>query len=256
MKTDLHGKVAIVAGSSQGIGKAIALKLAESGADVVINGRNPQPGAETVGQIEQMGCRAMFHSADITDYAQVKGMVDRVCREWGRVDIMVGSGVSGYPPAQPFYDIDPQLYGEYFRTRLFPRLYCIRAALDHMKERQQGKLVLISTDAGRVPTPGESMIGAAAAGMVLLTKTLAREFSRWKVHINTICITVTMDTPGFDRALKGGMGKVFERAAQRMPFWPLKPDDIAEAALFLASPESDRITGQVLSINGGLSFPG
>ena len=256
MKTDLAGKVAIVTGSSQGIGRAIALKLAESGADVVINGRHPEAGQEVVSQVRALGRRCTFHQADICDYAQVKGMVDQTVREWGRLDIMVGCGGPGYPPAQLFHETDPQAYLEYFRNRLFPRLYAIRAALEPMKEGGQGKIVLISTDAGRVPTPGESLIGAAAAGLVLMTKALAREFSRWKVHINTICITVTIDTPGFERARKGGMGKIFERAAQRMPFWPLKPDDIAEMALFLASPESDRITGQIISINGGLAFPG
>lgn len=256
MQADLKGKTAIVTGSSQGIGKAIALKLAESGADVVINGRHPEPAQEVLAQVRGMGRRCFFHGADISDYAQVKGMVDRMVREWGKLDIMVGCGGPGYPPAQLFHETDPELYGEYFKNRLFPRLYAIRAALEVMKARGEGKIVSITTDAGRVPTPGESLIGATAAGLVLMTKALAREFARWKIHINAICITVTMDTPGFERALKGGMGKVFERAAQRMPFWPLIPKDIAEMALFLASPDSDRITGQVFSINGGLSFPG
>ena len=101
------------------------------------------------------------------------------------------------------------------------------------------------------------MVGAAAAGLVLITKVLAREFSRWKIHVNTICTTVTVDTPGYERAVAGdSTGKIFQRAAERMPFWPLTPTDLADLALFLASSDSDRITGQIISINGGLSFPG
>jgi len=256
MKADLEGKVAFITGSTQGIGKAIALKLAENGADVAINGRNPEPAAAVREQVTKLGRRCLFEQGDIFVYEDMKRAVDDILARWGGIDILVASGGAGYPPAGLFHEIPPELYLDYFRTRLVSRLYPVRAVLDHMREKNRGKIIIITTDAGRVPTPGESLIGAAAAGLVLMTKVLAREFSRWRVHINTICVTVTVDTPGYERALKGGMGKIFERAAQRMPFWPLTSNDVAELALFLASEDSDRITGQIFSINGGLSFPG
>jgi len=257
MESKLAGKVAIVGGSTQGIGRAIALKFAQNGADVVINGRNPKPGLEVVEEVENLKRRALFKQADLTNYAQVKEMVEDVIQKWGNIDIVVASGGAGNPPVGFFHDIDPELYAEFMKVKMFTRLHMARAVLDHMKDRKKGKIILISTDAGRVPTPGESINGAAAAGLVLMTKVLAREFSRWKIHINTICTTVTIDTPGYERAIQSdSTGKIFQRAAQRMPFWPLTPNDIAELSLFLASGDSDRITGQIFSVNGGLSFPG
>ena len=101
------------------------------------------------------------------------------------------------------------------------------------------------------------MVGAAAASLVLLTKTLAREFARWKIHINTICTTLTVNTPSYQRAIsEDSTGKVFQKIGQKAPFWPLIPQDVAELALYLSSEDSDRVTGQIFSVNGGLSFPG
>ena len=256
MNTDLSNKSAFVAGSSQGIGKAIALKLAENGADVVINGRTPAPGLETVRQIQNMGRRSLFEKADITSYKEVKKAVEDVLSKWGNIDILVATGAGGDPPPRLFNKTDPELYIDYLKTRMLCRLYCVRAVIDHMIEKQAGKIIIISTDAGRVPTTGESLIGAAAAGINLATKVLAKELSKWHIHINTICTTVTANTKGYEKVLSGEMAGIFEKAARAMPFWPLKPEDIAELALFLASPDSDRITGQIFSINCGLSFPG
>lgn len=256
MKADLNGKIAFVTGSSQGIGRAIALKLAENGAAIAINARNPEPALAVQELVRNLGRRCLFQHGDIFVYHDMERAIADILAQWGSIDILVVSGGTGYPSPGLFHEVSPELYLEYFRTRLISRLYPIRAVLDHMREREKGKIIMITTDAGRVPTPGESLVGAAAAGLVLMTKVLAKEFSRWKIRINTICVTVTIDTPAYERAIKGGMGKVFERAAQRMPFWPLTPDDVAELALFLASEDSDRITGQIFSINGGLSFPG
>jgi len=257
METNLSGKVALVGGSTKGIGKAIVHKLAENGADVVVNGRDSQPGLEMVKEIEKLGRKALFKKADLTNYEEVKKMTEDVIREWGKIDIVIASGGADYPTPRFFHEIEPDLYPEFMKWRLFLRLYMIKAVLDHMKDRKKGKIILISTDSGRVPTPGASLNGAAAAGLVLITKVLAQEFSRWKIHVNTISTTVTIDTPGYELAIKrDSTGKIYQRATERMPFWPLTPQDIAELAFFLASEESDRITGQIFSVNGGLSFPG
>lgn len=257
MNADLSGKIAIVGGSTRGIGKATAIKFAQNGADVVINGRNTQSGLEAVKDIENLGRRSLFKQADLTKYVEVKEMIDDVVKKWGKIDIVVANGASEYPPTKFFHEIEPDIYPEFMKTRMFTRLHMIKAVLDHMMERKEGKIIIVATDAGRVPTPGESVNGAAAAGLVLLTKVLAREFARWKIHVNIICTTVTVDTPGYERALKQeSTGKIFQKAAERVPFWPLVPNDLAELALFLASEDSDRITGQIFSLNGGLSFPG
>ena len=248
----LSGKVALIGGSTKGIGRAIAKRFSHEGARVVINGRDEASAEEVLRELKGEG---VFIKADLTKYEDVKRMVDEAVGRFGRLDIVVANGASDYPPAKFFHEIEPSLYPDYILTRLFTRLYMIRSSLDYLKGG--GKIIIITTDAGRTPTPGESMIGACGSALVMLTKVLAREFSRWKIYVNTICLTVTANTPGFERALKyDSTGKIFKRASERTPFWPIYPEDVAELALFLASSSSDKITGQIFSINGGLSFPG
>jgi 2-hydroxycyclohexanecarboxyl-CoA dehydrogenase len=259
MKTDLYGKVAIVTGSSKGIGKAIALKFAENGADVVVNARNQDSALQVVEEIKGLGRRASFERAAKWNYQEVKQMVDNATREFGRIDILVASGGGGGAPPAIFHTIDPESYIDAVRSHWLSRLYCIRAALDHMMQRQSGKIIIITTDSGRTPTPGESLIGGAAAALVLMTKVLAQEVARYQIRINTICTTITKDTPGYEYAMANPTSrifKIFKRAEERMPFGINRPDDIAQLALFLASKDSNQITGQIFSISGGLSFPG
>lgn len=259
MQANLKNKVALVTGSSRGIGRAIALRFAENGADVVINARNEGPAAEVVDQIRSLGRRAYFEQADIYDYGQVKQMVRNAAREFGKIDIMVANGGAAGPPPQFFHQIDPQSYMGCIESHLLTRLYCIRAAIDHMIDREGGKIIAITTDAGRTPTPGESVIGGAAAALVLMTKAIAQEVTRSRIWINTICTTVTRDTPGWEKAMSDDttyLYKLFKKAEERIPFGMNKPDDIAQLALYLASDDSNQVSGQIFSVNGGLSFPG
>ena len=259
MEADLSGKVALVTGSSKGIGRAIAVRFAENGASVVINARTPGPALEVVERVRAMGREAHFEPADLYNYQDVKRMVGSAVQRLGKIDILVANGAAAGPPPQPFHEIDPKSYGDCVSSHLFTRLYVVRAALDHMMARQSGKIIMVTTDAGRTPTRGESLIGGAAAAVVLMTKVLAQELARWKIRINTICTTVTKDTPGYDTAMSQQdthLANLFKKAEERMPFGMNKPDDIAQLALFLASEDSNQITGQIFSISGGLSFPG
>jgi 3-oxoacyl-[acyl-carrier protein] reductase len=259
VEADLSGKVALVTGSSKGIGRAIAVRLAENGASVVINARNPGPALEVVERIRDMGREAHFQPADLGNYQDVKRMVDEAVQRFGRIDILVANGAAAGPPPQPFHEIDPESYGDCVSSHLFTRLHTVRAALDHMMARQSGKIIMVTTDAGRTPTRGESLIGGAAAAVVLMTKVLAQELARSKIRVNTICTTVTRDTPGYEKATSQQdthLSNLFKKAEERMPFGMNKPDDIAQLALFLASEDSNQITGQIFSISGGLSFPG
>jgi 2-hydroxycyclohexanecarboxyl-CoA dehydrogenase len=259
VEADLSGKVALVTGSSKGIGRAIAVRLAENGASVVINARTPGPALEVVERVRAMGREAHFEPADLYNYQDVKRMVGSAVQRLGKIDILVANGAAAGPPPQPFHEIDPKSYGDCVSSHLFTRLYVVRAALDHMMARQSGKIIMVTTDAGRTPTRGESLIGGAAAAVVLMTKVLAQELARWKIRINTICTTVTKDTPGYDTAMSQQdthLANLFKKAEERMPFGMNKPDDIAQLALFLASEDSNQITGQIFSISGGLSFPG
>jgi len=148
------------------------------------------------------------------------------------------------------------------QSRLFPRLYALHAAVAHMRDRAYGKIVLLTTDAARTPTPSEAIIGAAGASVMFLTRALGAELARYGIRVNAIATTLTTGTPPHDeylRALEGGANetimKAFAKAEQRVKFRINTPDDLAEYVLFLASPESDQISGSTLSINGGLSFP-
>ena len=188
MGIDLNGKVALVTGSSTGVGRVIALKFSEYGADVVVNGRSPESGLETVNEIQDMGKRGIFEKADISVFKEVKEMVDRVLMKMYKIDILVVSGgVTHHPTLDGpafFREIDPDTYWDWMITQYISRLYCVRAVLDHMIERKSGKIVLIGTDAGRWPTPGESLVGGAGAALVLTTKVLASEFARWGIDVN------------------------------------------------------------------------
>jgi len=259
VEADLSGKVALVTGSSKGIGRAIAVRFAENGASVVINARTPGPALEVVEHVRAMGREAHFEPADLYNYDDVKRMVDSAVQRFGHIDILVACGAAAGPPPQPFHEIDPKSYGDCVSSHLFTRLYAVRAVLDHMMARQSGKIIIVTTDAGRTPTRGESLIGGAAAAVVLMTKVLAQELARWKIRINTICTTVTKDTPGYETATSQQdthLANLFKKAEERMPFGMNRPDDIAQLALFLASQDSNQITGQIFSISGGLSFPG
>jgi len=259
VEADLSGKTALVTGSSRGIGRAIAVRFAENGASVVINARTPGPALEVVEHVRAMGREAHFEPADLYNYDDVKRMVDSAVQRFGHIDIMVANGAAAGPPPQPFHEIDPKSYGDCVSSHLFTRLYAVRAVLDHMMARQSGKIIIVTTDAGRTPTRGESLIGGAAAAVVLMTKALAMELARCKIRINTICTTVTRDTPGYDTATSQQdthLANLFKKAEERMPFGMNRPDDIAQLALFLASQDSNQITGQIFSISGGLSFPG
>ena len=259
MQADLTGKVALITGSSKGIGKAKALTLARNGADIVLNGRNQDQALPVLEEIRAMGRQACFEQADIWNYREVRQIVDSAIQKFGRIDILVASGAGGGAPPEFFNRIDPELYLDVVKSHWLSRLYCVRAVMDHMIERQSGKIIIITTDAGRTPTPRESLIGGAAAALVLMTKVIAQETSRWQIRINTICTTVTKDTPGYDYAMADPTShifKIFKKAEERMPFGMNRPDDIAQLALFLASEDSNQITGQIFSISGGLSFPG
>jgi 2-hydroxycyclohexanecarboxyl-CoA dehydrogenase len=259
VEADLSGKVALVTGSSKGIGRAIAVRFAENGASVVVNARTPGPALEVVERVRAMGREAYFEPADLYNYQDVKRMVDSTVQRFGQIDILVANGAAAGPPPQPFCEIDPKLYADCISSHLFTRLHAVRAALDHMMVRESGKIIIVTTDAGRTPTRGESLIGGAAAAVVLMTKALAMELARCKIRINTICTTVTKDTPGYEKATSQQdthLANLFKKAEERMPFGMNQPDHIAQLALFLASADSDQITGQIFSVSGGLSFPG
>lgn len=258
MDIDMADMVALVAGSTSGIGRAIADELAVQGAHVIVNGRSADRGEPVVEEIRESGGSASFVAADIDEYENVQVMVDEVIDDQGCIDVLVPNGAATSGPVPEFFaNTDPEDLMGFAESMLANRLYLIRAVLEPMREGGGGRIVNVSADAGRWPTPGEVGPGSAAAGLMMATKVLAWELKRWDITVNTVSISVTEDTPALEWVLEeSGASSVFERAAERQSF-PVHASDVAETVAFLAGAEGAApITGQLLSINGGVSFPG
>ncbi len=264
----LAGKIALVTGATGYIGKAIALQLAGEGAIVAVNGRNKQAGNAVVAEIEAQGGKAIFAPADITNGEQVKNMIDSAVAQLGSLDILVASGAGASHDSLPFRLFDELDHSEidyYIKTHWMTRAYAVQAAARHMTRQGGGKMVLIGTDAGRVATVGESMIGGATAGMMQMSRALARELGRNKIRINVVSMSYISDAePRWHNSsaaleskedAEGKRKGMLENLRKRMLF-DVTSRDIAAAVSFLAGPGSDAITGQTLSVNGGLSTPG
>lgn len=246
------GETALITGSSGGVGREIALDLARQGANIVVNGRSPESGKEVVEEIESMGQRAHFEQGDITDPEAMETVAENAIAEMGEINILVGSGGVGSSPVPDFFR--DQSVGELhdqFETHYMGRLNPIKAILDHMVDIGGGRIVNVSADAGRYPTPGEVGVGGSTAGLMMATRVLATELSRWNITVNTVSISVVQNTPGFERMLEESPAAgVFEKALESQDF-EVTMDDVAEAIAFFAA---DRpITGQILSVNGGIA---
>lgn len=262
--SELQGKVAVVTGATAFIGRACALRLAERGATVVVSGRNADAGAEVVAEIEAAGGRACFEAADLFEPEQLSQMADRVAARYGRIDVLVASGAGASHDSlsfRLFKDMDLEHYDQYLRGHFLSRVYAIRAFQPHIRDAGGGSMVMIGTDAGRVATVGESLIGGATGGMMQMCRVLAREFGREKIRINVVAMSFVSDAiprwgSGSDSLMSDhGKGGMLENLRKRMLF-DVSCDDIANAAAFFASSQSAAITGQTLSVNGGLSTPG
>lgn len=254
------GKVAVVTGGSRGIGAAITRRLAAGGADVAIVTRGRERGEAAAAAIREAGGSAQWFAGDTADFAQMHAMAARVAERLGGADILVASGSPTRPSAELFLDTDPDDFPAYFVRQCVTRLNPLRALADQMIAKGKGKVVFLTTDAGRVPTPSESLIGAGAAALIFATRALARELGRHGIRVNTVSTTLTRNTPAYERFTdKANQDKVLNRAfskiEQRAAFGLNDPDDVAAAVEFFAGDASDQISGATISVNGGLSFP-
>jgi 2-hydroxycyclohexanecarboxyl-CoA dehydrogenase len=244
----LDGKIAIVTGAGQGIGRAIARKLAAEGTTVAVTDVNEPAAMETASAI---GGSAVGMHVDVTSRESVDAMVAQVVQQFGRVDVLVNN--AGWDKAGPFIDSDPADWDKVIAINLYGVLHTSKAVLPIMAAQGYGSVVNLASDAGRVGSSGEAVYSAAKGGVIAFTKTTAREMARHQVNANCVCPGPT------DTALFASMGgddpRLREALTKAIPFRRLaQPEDLANLVAFLASDEAAYITGQTVSVSGGLTM--
>ncbi|HYG89194.1 MAG TPA: SDR family NAD(P)-dependent oxidoreductase [Azospirillum sp.] len=246
----LDGKIAIVTGAASGIGLATAQCLVEAGATVILADVSRDKGEDAARGIRDGGGRAEYVYLDVTDDVAVADAAQAVLGRHGRVDIV--ANVAGWGRIQAFLENDDPFIRQVVDLNLMGPIRVTRAFLPAMVQRQAGKIVNVSSDAGRVGSLGETVYSGAKGGVIAMTKALAREMARHNITVNCVCPGPT-DTPLLG-AVPEKHRDAFQRAIPMRRF--AKPSEIADAVLFFASSRSDYITGQVLSVSGGLTMVG
>ncbi len=247
----LKDRVAIVTGSGRGIGRGIALELACHGANVVVADMRYELAQDVAGEIKGMGRQALAVSTDVTQRTQVKEMMAKAMEAFGKIDILVNN--AGWDKIEPFVKSTEETWDKVIAINFKGVLYCVREVLDHMIERQYGKIISIGSDAGRVGSSGEAVYSGTKGAVIAFSKTLAREMARYKINVNVVCPGPS-DTPLFAEIGQDNP-KLVESLKRVIPWGRLgAPEDIAHAVAFLASDEAGFITGQTLSVSGGLTM--
>ncbi len=250
----LQGKTALIAGGGGGIGRAVALALAQEGAKAAVADIAKDSAEKVSGEVQALGGDALACQVDLTKKADVDRLVSEVLARFGQIDILVNC--QGWDRLEPFVESSEETWEKLLAINFKSVLYTARAVLPHMISRSVGKIVNISSDAGRVGSSWEAVYAGAKGAVVAFSKALAREVARYKINVNVVCPGLT-DTPllAAVRSQSEQTAKIVEAVTKATPFRrPAKPEEIAEAVLFLVSPGADFITGQTLSVSGGLTM--
>ena len=246
----LEGKTAVVTGAASGIGRATAETLALAGAHVILGDVNREMGEAAAAALRVRALGADFLFLDVTDAASVEEFRRVALERRPRVDIV--ANVAGWGKTEPFVKNTPELWKKLIDLNLMGPIQVTRAFVEPMIERQAGKIVSVASDAGRVGSLGETVYSGAKGGVIAFTKALARELARHNITVNCVCPGPT-DTP-LMAAVPDKIREAFERATPMRRL--AKPQEVADAILFFASARSDFVTGQVLSVSGGLTMAG
>lgn len=243
---ELLGKVALVTGAAQGIGKATALLLAEKGADVVVSDINLEKAQETAKEIEEKGRRSMALKVNVADPVEVEQMVEMIMEKFSRIDILVNN--AGITRDRLLLRMSPEDWDAVLDVNLKGVFNCTKSVIKYMSKQRSGKIVNIASVVGLMGNAGQANYAASKAGVIGFTKTVAREFAQRGININAIA-------PGYIQTPMTEVlpEKVKEELMKLIPMGRLgQPEDVAQAVLFLVSENSNYITGQVLNVNGGI----
>jgi 3-oxoacyl-[acyl-carrier protein] reductase len=243
---ELKGKVAIVTGGAQGIGRAIALTLARSGADVVISDINLEKAQETAREIEALNVRSLAIKSNVADVNEVEQMVKESVDKLGRIDILVNN--AGITRDNVLLRMKPEEWDQVMAINLRGTFLCTRTALKFMFRQRSGRIVNIASITGLMGNAGQANYSASKAGIIGFTKATAREYANRGITVNAVA-------PGFiNTAMTQAIPeKEREMLIKQIPMERLgSPDDVASAVYFLVSDLSSYITGQVINVNGGM----
>ncbi|WP_417722515.1 SDR family NAD(P)-dependent oxidoreductase [Salipiger sp.] len=247
----------LISGGTAGVGLATARKFAAMGApEVSINGRNPERGeaARAALQADFPECRVHFLAADSGKTDQAIGLGAAADDAMGGVDVLVNTTVSAYPYPTLFHKIDINDIEGMVLSQIMPHLLMCRAVMDGMREREQGVIINIASDAGKATTPGESIIGGLMAGIIMFTRTLAMEAKRSGIRVNCVTPSIIEGTLTHDTVMGGEFsGKLFAKAKQMAQLGVVNAEEMADLICFLSSPAAAKMTGQAISLNGGIS---
>jgi len=242
----LQGRVAIVTGAAQGIGRAIAEVLAQAGADIVVADLDPSRSMDTIAAVEKLGRKALNVKVNVADTADTKAMVDHVLKEWGKVDILVNN--AGITRDGLLLRMKEEDWNLVLQVNLSGTFNCIKAVLLSMTKQRYGRIVNVASIVGVMGNVGQANYAASKAAVIGLTKTVAREYASRSITVNAVA-------PGFiDTAMTQGLStEVKDTLQKQIPLGRLgTPADITAAVRFLVSDEAAYITGHVLHVNGGM----
>ena len=241
----LRDKKAIVTGAGQGIGRSIAVKFAQEGAAVAIVEMNPVTGMETQREVEKLGGTALSLAVDVADPNQVQGMVKEVLGVWGKIDILVNN--AGFDRAATLLKVKEEDWDAVLGVHLKGTFNCIQAVADHMIENRYGKIVNMSSVYGKSGAIAEISYSSAKAGLLGLTKSVARELAKYQINVNAVLPGLIL-TPTIAKMSEKYQNMFIENTPLRRLG---RPEEVANVVAFLASDEASYMTGAVVEVSGG-----
>ena len=250
------GSFAVVTGGTAGIGRACAEALLAAGASgVLVNGRDPTRAERARAEIQARfpTAKVAVATGDVARPDAARSVMAAAIDAFGRIDVLVNSSGGNDVPALLHETALEDIPGVLERC-LFGQILCSRAALPYMREAKRGAIVNLASDAAKIPTPGESIIGAAMAGIVMFTRGLAIEAKRDGITANVVTPSLTSGTEHYERVMSDPFaGRMFAKAKKLAALGIVDKDELAALVVFLASPAARKITGQAISMTGGIS---